>query len=393
MRAIDIGAIQARRASLINQIDRHRREISIRQQEIGNHEQAIISLESRLADLDIAERVFAEIEGETSEVETAPVLQTRPVNDAASPELVEAESANRGAQGKDLLVSDAETDREAAQTDVSPKNAQAIGQAAELWLRPSGEISAAEIGRVVGLSTRTLYNRLGPREAARQSADDPGEIVGTSTNEPSMPPRPTKPKGIPLMPEIIIEALNQALSKGRVELKVSELVAFVRDRYWPEAPASSVGPVAWKMSKTGELKNANSLYSLPQGGESVKKERPSRNRKGIKRSRRKPSLADRAAQESIRIIRERGQPVSTRDLCAVLAQRGIKFGGKMPAHRRLAHMLSQSQDLVGDHSRGNKTRGWSLKEWGAPVSPADQDGPADELLRLSPRWEQGEAAE
>jgi hypothetical protein len=77
----------------------------------------------------------------------------------------------------------------------------------------------------------------------------------------------------------------------------------------------------------------------------------------------------------------------------VLAQRGIKFGGKMPAHRRLAHMLSQSQDLVGDHSRGNKTRGWSLKEWGAPVSPADQDGPADELLRLSPRWEQGEAAE
>ncbi len=363
MKAIDIGAIRGRRAMLTDQIGHHRREISIHQQEIGNHEQAIVSLESKLADLDVAERVFAEIEGETSDAEDASVPRPRPI-DRASPESVETaavelEAAHLGAQEKDLLASDAETDREAARSDVSPKIAEAIAQAAELWLRPSEEISAAEIGRVVGLSTRTLYNRLGPREVARQSADDPDEI--DSTNKPSVPPRPTKPEGVPLMPEIIIEALNHALSKGIAGLKVSELVGFVRDRYWPEAPAGSVGPVAWKMSKTGELKNANSVYSLPHGDESINRKRPSRNRKGIKRPRRKQSLADRAVQESIRIIRERHQPVSTRDLCAVLAQRGIRFGGKMEAHRRLAHLLSTSRDLVGDRSRGNKNS-WMVTE-------------------------------
>jgi hypothetical protein len=268
MKAIDIGAIRARRAMLTDQIGHHRREISIHQEEIGNHEQAIISLESKLADLDVAERVFAEIEGETSDAEDASVPEPRPI-DTESPEspeaAMESEAAHPGAQEKDSLASDAETDREAGRGDVSPKIAQAIVQAAELWLRPSEEISAAEIGRVVGLSTRTLYNRLGPREVARQSADDPDEIDSTNTNKPSVPPRPIKPEGIPLMPEIIIEALNHALSKGSAGLKVSELVGFVRDRYWPEAPAGSVGPVAWKMSKTGELKNDNSVYSLPHG--------------------------------------------------------------------------------------------------------------------------------
>jgi len=139
----------------------------------------------------------------------------------------------------------------------SPK----IAEAAELWLRPSEEISAAEIGRVVGLSMRTLYNRLGPRDVARQSAD-PDEIDIAKTNEPNpWESRRTKPEGIPMMPEIIIEAISHALRDGRAGLKVSELIEFVRQRYWPEAPANSVGPVAWKMSKTGELQTI--IPSIP----------------------------------------------------------------------------------------------------------------------------------
>jgi hypothetical protein len=394
MRAIDIDAIRARRAMLTDQIGHHRREISIHHQEIGKHEQAIISLESKLTDLDVAERVFAEIEGETSDVVAAAVPQARPIDDdTASPESLEvateSEAANRGAQEKHSLVSDAETDREVARSDVSPKIPQAIAQAAELWLRPSNEISAAEIGRVVGLSTRTLYNRLGPREAARQSADDPDETDSMNTNNPSMAPHSTKPEGIPLMAEMILEALSLAISEGKPGLRVSELIAFVHDRYWAEAPATSVGPVAWKMSKTGELQNNNSVYSLPRGAESVNRERPSRNRKGIKRPRRKQSLGDRVVQECIRIIRDRKQPVSVRDLCAVLAQRGIHFRGKTPPDRRLAHCLSSSPELVGDHSRGNKTRGWSLKEWEtAPDSPLAQA----EVPQTNHVWET-EAAE
>jgi hypothetical protein len=386
MRAIDIGAIRARRAMLTDQIGHHRREISVHQQEIANHEQAIVSLESKLADLDVAERVFAEIEGETSDIEDASVPEPRSI-DMAGLELVEAatesEAAHPGAQNKDF-------DAETASRDVSPK----IAQAAKLWRRPSDAISAAEIGRVVGLSTRTLYNHLGPREVARQSADDPDDPDTANPDKPSVAPRPTKPEGIPLMAEIIIEALKHALSEGRGGLKVSELVDFVRDRYWPEAPTGSVGPVAWKMSKTGELKNVNSVYFLPHGDETIHRERPSRNRKGIKRPRRKQSLGDRAVQESIRIIRERHQPVSTRDLCAVLAQRGIRFGGKMEAHRRLAHLLSQSGQFTGDRSRGNKTRGWSLKEWeNAPDSTAKNDEQPQQSIQSSPTWKENEAAE
>jgi hypothetical protein len=386
MRAIDIGAIRARRAMLTDQIGHHRREISVHQQEIANHEQAIVSLESKLADLDVAERVFAEIEGETSDIEDASVPEPRSI-DMAGLELVEAatesEAAHPGAQNKDF-------DAETASRDVSPK----IAQAAKLWRRPSDAISAAEIGRVVGLSTRTLYNHLGPREVARQSADDPDDPDTANPDKPSVAPRPTKPEGIPLMAEIIIEALKHALSEGRGGLKVSELVDFVRDRYWPEAPTGSVGPVAWKMSKTGELKNVNSVYFLPHGDETINRERPSRNRKGIKRPRRKQSLGDRAVQESIRIIRERHQPVSTRDLCAVLAQRGIRFGGKMEAHRRLAHLLSQSGQFTGDRSRGNKTRGWSLKEWeNAPDSTAKNDEQPQQSIQSSPTWKENEAAE
>jgi hypothetical protein len=402
MRAIDIGAIRARRAMLTDQIGHHRREISVHQQEIGNHEQAIVSLESKLADLDVAERVFAEIEDETSDAEDAPVPRPRHIDTARPDSLdaaTESEAAHPGAQEKDSLVSDAETDREAARSDVSPKIAQAIAQAAELWLRPSEEISAAEIGRVVGLSTRTLYNRLGPREMARQSAD-PDEIDVAKSNEP--PPgweagRATKPEGTPMVAEMILEALNLAISEGKTGLRVSELIAFVRDRYWPEVPANSVGPVAWKMSKTGKLQNKNSVYSLRNDDElAPRKRRRGRGKKEpLNKARpRKQSIADRAVQECIRIIRERGQPVSGRDLCAVLAQRGIKFGGKTSQAQRLAHCLSVSGELVADHSRGNKTRGWSLKEWSQPPdSHAGQDEPEDELFRLSPSWEQDEAAE
>jgi hypothetical protein len=389
MKAIDIGRIQTLRARLVQEIAQRRQEIAALQAAL---QEEIISFESRLADLDAAERVLAELESETTDAENAPT----PLAEMSEPELFEAaaESEEVHPGAADPLVSGAAAGRKAKARNVSPKIAKAL----DLWLRPSEEISAAEIGKVVGLSTRTLYNRLGPREAARQSAH-PGDIDIIRSNE--CPPdretgHPIKPEGIPMVPEMIIEALNCALSDGRAGLRVSELIAFIRDRYWPDAPTNSVGPVAWRMSKTGELQNNNSVYSLPNEYKSTqrKRHRTGDKKEPLKRPRRRQqSLADRAAQECIRIIRERGQPVSGRDLCAVLAQRGIRFRGKTSPVQRLAHCLSLSPELVGDHSRGNKTRGWSLKEWeNASDPPAEHDEPPSPPIQLHPTWEE-EAAE
>jgi len=89
MKAIDIGQIQARRARLMQEITQHREEISNHQRGIANHEQAITLLEVKLADLDVAERVFAELEGETTDAKDAP-SRAPPIAGSPSPELLEA---------------------------------------------------------------------------------------------------------------------------------------------------------------------------------------------------------------------------------------------------------------------------------------------------------------
>lgn len=53
------------------------------------------------------------------------------------------------------------------------RRAAKLTKARELWGRPPGEISAADIARQVGLSVRTLHTYLGPRYAAQQRREAP----------------------------------------------------------------------------------------------------------------------------------------------------------------------------------------------------------------------------
>ncbi|MCW5773694.1 MAG: hypothetical protein KIT16_18775 [Rhodospirillaceae bacterium] len=73
-----------------------------------------------------------------------------------------------------------------------------------------------------------------------------------------------RPPGIPTMPEMIREALSQAQAQGYNGLKPAGLLSFVRAKYWPNAPQSSVGPTAWRMAKRGEIKKHGPNYKLPK---------------------------------------------------------------------------------------------------------------------------------
>lgn len=63
MKAIDIGLIQARRTKIDEEISHH-------QGVIFDHQEAIASLKAKLAELEIAERVFAELSLETEDIPT-----------------------------------------------------------------------------------------------------------------------------------------------------------------------------------------------------------------------------------------------------------------------------------------------------------------------------------
>jgi hypothetical protein len=71
-----------------------------------------------------------------------------------------------------------------------------------------------------------------------------------------------KPAGIPRMSEMIITVLREYDLIGPMEPK--EIAEWIRKRWWPEAPSTSVGPTAWRMWKEGRLIKEGAAYSLPK---------------------------------------------------------------------------------------------------------------------------------
>jgi hypothetical protein len=71
-------------------------------------------------------------------------------------------------------------------------------------------------------------------------------------------------------------------------------------------------------------------------------------------------LAKSAAREVIAVLRERREPVQTKELLSVLRTRGIEIPGQNPVSN-LSGYLSRSPDLLADRAVG-----WSLREWAEP---------------------------
>jgi hypothetical protein len=72
-----------------------------------------------------------------------------------------------------------------------------------------------------------------------------------------------KPKQVPEMPKMIVEALQEALKRGLSGLEPKGMTEFIRQKYWPHVKGESVSPIAWRMAQVGQLRKDGSVYSLP----------------------------------------------------------------------------------------------------------------------------------
>ena len=83
------------------------------------------------------------------------------------------------------------------------------------------------------------------------------------------PPK-RKPSGIPQMPDMIIEAIEDGLKMGAPGIDPAAMLQHVQAKYWPKAKSPDVASTAWRMWKAGRLVKPFKdlpIYSLPNWNE------------------------------------------------------------------------------------------------------------------------------
>jgi hypothetical protein len=75
----------------------------------------------------------------------------------------------------------------------------------------------------------------------------------------------------PTVPEMILSVLLRPHLLDDPGMEPKDITAKIREKWWPDAPSQSVGPIAWRMwKKEGRLVKDGNLYSLPPSGERTK---------------------------------------------------------------------------------------------------------------------------
>lgn len=73
----------------------------------------------------------------------------------------------------------------------------------------------------------------------------------------------SKPETAPTVPVMVFEALAAADMLGKPGLPPKEITAYIRQKWWPDAPSDSIGPIVWRMwSKDKRLDKIGELYAL-----------------------------------------------------------------------------------------------------------------------------------
>jgi hypothetical protein len=80
---------------------------------------------------------------------------------------------------------------------------------------------------------------------------------------------PTKPDGVPTIPEMITTILERAAAQGHRALQPKFFLRLIQSEWWPEAPSEHIGPTLWRMAKAGRLNKEGDYYSLPQTNEAT----------------------------------------------------------------------------------------------------------------------------
>ena len=97
-----------------------------------------------------------------------------------------------------------------------------------------------------------------------------GSEAVTADAEPAA--RPSKPDGIPSMPDMIVQILERAPAP----MEPREVTEMIRLIWWPEAVNDRVASIMWRMQKRGQVAKVDgtSSYILPrEEGDSPPKER------------------------------------------------------------------------------------------------------------------------
>jgi hypothetical protein len=79
----------------------------------------------------------------------------------------------------------------------------------------------------------------------------------------------------------------------------------------------------------------------------------------------KSGISGKAVRETLVLLRERREPIRTRDLVAILRARGIEVGGKDPVVN-LSGYLGRVPELIASRSVG-----WALREWAESKQESD----------------------
>jgi hypothetical protein len=118
-------------------------------------------------------------------------------------------------------------------------------------------------------SLETMLSELDITERVLDNLDATGlqDAADGEDHEEAAPAEPApaaKPDGIPTMPAMILEALEEARDEGKKGLEPREMGEFIIKKYWPNMPPYVVGPIAWRMHKSGKLAKRGSKYFLPK---------------------------------------------------------------------------------------------------------------------------------
>jgi len=103
----------------------------------------------------------------------------------------------------------------------------------------------------------------------------PGGTQAGQTGELAPPPGPEtdashiKPPNTPTIPDMISEALHDALRRGVPGLEPKEMTDYIAAKWWPNVPSVAVSPIAWRMWKRGDLRKEDSIYRLPENTEAA----------------------------------------------------------------------------------------------------------------------------
>jgi len=126
------------------------------------------------------------------------------------------------------------------------------------------DVIAGEQQAIAGLAaedrdlvvTERVLMRLSGQEVELTAQDVIGEPAVTIA---------AKPPNIPSMPDMILASIKDGYSKGQRGREPRDMVTYIAERWWPEVPPTSVGPIAWRMSKDGRLTKHpdKPIYFLP----------------------------------------------------------------------------------------------------------------------------------